>query len=82
MIKAVCFDLHDTLAYYEPPRAEVYAKACQEFGIEVKPRALYQPLLDADWQHWHRQDPPCHQPGAFGLPAGLEGEVLYRRTHQ
>lgn len=48
IIKAVYFDLHNTLAYYEPSREEVYAKVCREFGIEVTPLALYKPLLDAD----------------------------------
>jgi putative hydrolase of the HAD superfamily len=59
LIKAVCFDLHNTLAYYQPPREEIYAKVCQEFGIEVMPAAFYRPLLDADafWREENSRSP-------------------------
>jgi putative hydrolase of the HAD superfamily len=59
MIKAVCFDLHNTLAYYQPSREEVCAEACRDFGIGVKPAALHQSLLDADafWREENSRSP-------------------------
>ena len=48
MIKAVFFDLYQTLVCYEPPREELQAKALEEFGIEVKPEVLRRPLVIAD----------------------------------
>ncbi len=52
MIRAVCFDLYNTLAYYQPPREEVHAKACHRFGIKVNPKALSEslPAADAFWR--------------------------------
>jgi len=48
MIKAVFFDLYNTLVQYEPPREELQARALQGFGIEVTPEALRRPLATAD----------------------------------
>jgi putative hydrolase of the HAD superfamily len=48
MVKAVFFDLYQTLVCYEPPREELQAKALGEFGIEVKPEVLRRPLVMAD----------------------------------
>jgi putative hydrolase of the HAD superfamily len=48
MIKAVFFDLYQTLISYEPPREELHARALKEFGIEVTPEALRRPLITAD----------------------------------
>lgn len=59
MIKAVCFDLTNTLAYFYPSREELYAQACQEFGIKVEPVALHQPLFNADtfWREENSRSP-------------------------
>ena len=48
MIKAVFFDLYNTLVQYEPPREELQARALQDFGIEVTAEALRRPLTVAD----------------------------------
>ena len=40
MIKAVCFDFFNTLAYFDPPREEFYAKVAGEFGVKVTPQAI------------------------------------------
>ena len=48
MIKAVFFDWFNTLAQYYPPREEMHAKICQEFGIEVEVEALRRSLPVAD----------------------------------
>ena len=48
MIKAVFFDLYQTLVCYEPPREEVQAKVLKELGIEVAPEALLYPIVIAD----------------------------------
>ena len=48
MIKAVFFDLYQTLVRYDPPREDLIAGALGEFGIEVGPEALQQPLVTAD----------------------------------
>jgi putative hydrolase of the HAD superfamily len=67
MIKAVCFDLYNTLAYYDPPREEVHAAACRELGIEVEPRELNNslPTADAFWRDENSRSPidkrPTHE---------------------
>ncbi len=48
MIKAVFFDLYQTLVSFDPPREELQAQALSDFGIRVKPEALRHPLLKAD----------------------------------
>jgi putative hydrolase of the HAD superfamily len=48
MIKAVFFDLYQTLVRYEPPREELQAKALRDFGIEASPEVFRQPLVSAD----------------------------------
>jgi putative hydrolase of the HAD superfamily len=48
MIKAVFFDLFQTLVRYEPPREELLARALKDLGVEVDPEALRHPLVAAD----------------------------------
>jgi putative hydrolase of the HAD superfamily len=48
MIKAVFFDLYNTVATYEPPREELQARALKGFGIEASPESLRRPLFVAD----------------------------------
>lgn len=48
MIKAVFFDWFNTLAHFEPPRAELYSRAFQQFGIELAPKAIMRGILAAD----------------------------------
>ena len=48
MIKAVFFDLYNTLVGYDPPREEIQARVLKEFGIEVSPEAFRHPLVIAD----------------------------------
>jgi putative hydrolase of the HAD superfamily len=48
MIKAVFFDLYQTLVRYEPPREEIEAKVLKDFGIDVRPEALVRPIIAAD----------------------------------
>jgi putative hydrolase of the HAD superfamily len=48
MIKAVFFDLYQTLVRYEPPREEITAKALQNLGIDASPAALARPFIVAD----------------------------------
>lgn len=48
MIKAVFFDLYNTLVGYDPPREEIEARILKEFGIEVSPEAFCHPLVIAD----------------------------------
>lgn len=48
MIKAVFFDLYQTLVRYEPPREELQAKALKDLGIEVRPEVFRRPLVIAD----------------------------------
>ena len=40
MIKAVFFDFYNTLISFDPPRDELQANACREFGIEVNRKAI------------------------------------------
>ena len=64
MIKAVCFDLHATLAHYQPSREEVYATACHELGFEVSPEALRESLPQADawWREENSRSPISKRP--------------------
>ena len=39
-IRAVTFDLFDTLARFWPPREQIQAQACSVFGIEVTPEGI------------------------------------------
>ena len=48
MIKAVFFDLYQTLVCYDPPREEIQSKVLSDFGIELKPEALLHPIAIAD----------------------------------
>ncbi len=48
MIKAVFFDLYQTLVRYDPPREELEAKVLKDFGIDVSPAALARPMVVAD----------------------------------
>lgn len=48
MIKAVFFDLYQTLVRYEPPREEIEAKVLKDFGINTSPAALVRPIITAD----------------------------------
>jgi putative hydrolase of the HAD superfamily len=48
MIKAVFFDLYNTLVSYDPPREEIQARVLKDFGIEVSPETLLRPITIAD----------------------------------
>jgi putative hydrolase of the HAD superfamily len=48
MIKAVFFDLYQTLVRYDPPREEIESKVLKDFGIDVSPAALVRPIVVAD----------------------------------
>ena len=48
MIKAVFFDLYNTLVTYDPPREEIEVRILKEFGIEVSPESLLRPIMIAD----------------------------------
>jgi len=40
MIKAVFFDFYNTLISFDPPREELQAAACREFGIDIERKAI------------------------------------------
>jgi len=48
MIKAVFFDLYNTLLHYEPFREEIEAQALKEFGFEKHTDDFRYPFLKAD----------------------------------
>lgn len=48
MIKAVFFDLYQTLITYDPPREELVARTLRELGIERDPAIFRRPLVTAD----------------------------------
>ncbi len=48
MIKAVFFDLYQTLICYKPPREEIQAEVLKEFGINTTPDKLLYPIIIAD----------------------------------
>lgn len=55
MIKAVFFDLFNTLARHDPPRELLYQQAFQEVGIEIPPKDIIRALLYAD-QHYFAEN--------------------------
>ena len=55
MIKAVFFDLYDTLVHYQPPREELQVAACKEFGIEVALEAVRRATPVAD-SYFYREN--------------------------
>ena len=48
MIKAVLFDLYQTLVRYDPPREEIQKKVLKEYGIETTSKAIRHALFIAD----------------------------------
>ena len=48
MIKAVFFDLYQTLISYDPPREVLIAGALAEFGIDASPEMFLAPIVTAD----------------------------------
>jgi len=48
MIRAVFFDLYQTLIRYTPPREEELAKIMQEYGIQITADTLRRPVVIAD----------------------------------
>jgi putative hydrolase of the HAD superfamily len=48
VIKAVFFDLYNTLVGFDPPKEETEAKILKELGVEVTPEALLRPINAAD----------------------------------
>jgi FMN phosphatase YigB (HAD superfamily) len=55
MIKAVCFDFFNTLAYFDPPREAFYAKVAGEFGVNVTEQAIGESLPEAD-SYWRLEN--------------------------
>jgi len=52
MIKAVCFDFFNTLAYFDPPRDKTYADIANELGVNSTPEGVAEalPAADAYWR--------------------------------
>ena len=47
-VRAVFFDLFDTLAHFWPPREEIQKNACEDFGITLTTRGIAQGYALAD----------------------------------
>ena len=77
MIKAVCFDLYNTLAHYEPPREELHTDACRELGIEVELKVIAKSLPAADmfWREENSRSPIGKRPDKEKLAVYAEYEV-------
>ncbi len=80
MIKAVFFDLYNTLIGYDPPREELQARVLNDFGVKVKPEAFRRPLVIADefiYQE-HARTPLSKRPAEekMALYAQYQGIVL------
>lgn len=48
MIKAVFFDMYNTLICYDPPREKTQANALKKYGYDLKPETLTVPIVAAD----------------------------------
>lgn len=59
-VRAVTFDLFDTLARFWPPREQTQAQACSVFGIEVTPEGID--------RGYARADAYMARENAFGIP--------------
>ncbi len=55
MIKVVCFDFFNTLAFFDPPREDVYASIACEMGIKVDRESIASALPDAD-NYWRKEN--------------------------
>jgi putative hydrolase of the HAD superfamily len=76
MIKAVFFDLHNTLAGYDPPREVIHSRLLKEFGIEASPEALLRPVMAAD-DFIYRE----HARHSLGKRSKEEVTALYSQYH-
>jgi len=62
VIKAIFFDWFNTLAHFEPPRAELYRRTFQQFGLELAPKAIMRGILAADlYYFWENTKSPVEQ---------------------
>ncbi len=66
MIKAVFFDLYNTLVGFDPERGELQARICREFGLDVDPQAVRRgyPLADDFWSRENARLPVAQRPEA------------------
>ena len=48
MIKAVFFDMYNTLICYNPPREESQSNSLKKFGFDLTPEQLALPVIAAD----------------------------------
>lgn len=48
MIKAVFFDLYNTLAHFFPPREEIQMQAARDFGMELEAAGIIRGYVEAD----------------------------------
>lgn len=48
LIKAVFFDLYNTLARFHPPREQLQVQAARAFGLDLEPAAIVRGYVDAD----------------------------------
>ncbi|MGD0855556.1 MAG: HAD-IA family hydrolase [Dehalococcoidia bacterium] len=55
MIKAICFDFFNTLAYFDPPRDLFYARVAADFGVKVTPQSIEEALPEAD-SYWRLEN--------------------------
>ena len=55
MTKGVFFDWYGTLAHYDPPSAELQARACHDFGVDVTPELINRGFPAAD-QYFYEEN--------------------------
>jgi REG-2-like HAD superfamily hydrolase len=55
MIKTVCFDFFNTLAYFSPSREDFYSQVAADFGLAVSPQAIGDALPEAD-AYWRSEN--------------------------
>jgi putative hydrolase of the HAD superfamily len=76
MIKAVFFDLYNTLVGYAPPREEIHSRLLKDFGIEISPEALLRPIMAADDFLYQE-----HARSSLGKRSKEETMALYAQYH-
>lgn len=76
-MKAVFFDLFQTLVKYDPPREEIIARALKDYDIDIEPEALVQPIVAADQYMYQAM---AVRP--MGVRSSEERFALYVKHHE
>ena len=75
MIKAVFFDFYNTLGRFDPPREELQAVACGEFGIQMLEYGQFTHILTPG-NLFHRREARQHFKTSGKIVFGIPNERM------